>query len=107
MFVRMLTMTVNPGKRSGLASLIEEKHIPVLRAFAGFRDQISMTSADGKETVRMSFWDSAAQAEAYAREGYPRVLAATEPFIEGTPVLSTYELVFSTAHEKLRRSAGA
>ena len=98
MFVRMLTMTAKPGQRSGLITLIEKKHIPVLNEFAGFRDQISMLAPDGRQAVMMSFWDSEAQAETYVREGYPRVLAATEPFIDGTPVLSTYDLIFSTAH---------
>jgi hypothetical protein len=94
----MLTMAVKPGQGSGLARLIEEKHIPVLEKFAGYRDQMSMLSADGKQAILMSFWDSAAQAEAYVREGYPHVLAATDPFIESTPVLSTYDMIFSSAY---------
>ncbi len=98
MFVRMLTMAVKPGQQSGLARVIEEKHIPVLRKFAGYRDQMSMLSPDGKQAILMGFWDTAAQAEAYARQGYPEVLAATEPFIDSAPVLSTLEMIFSTAH---------
>ncbi len=98
MFVRMLTMAVKPGQRDGLAKVIEEKHIPVLRRFAGYRDQMSMLSLDGKHATLMSFWDKAADAEAYAREGYTEVLAATEPFIDSTPVLATHELIFSTAY---------
>ena len=65
-----------------------------------------MLSPDG-EMIMMSFWNSAAPAEACAREGYPQVLAATEPFIDSTPVLSTYELVFSSAHQAVRSTAGA
>ncbi len=107
MYVRVLTMAAKPGQRTELARVIEEKHIPVLEAFAGFRDQISMLSPDGRQTVLMSFWDSEAEAEAYAREGYPRVLAATEALIDGTPVLSTYEVIFSTAYRVLAPAARA
>ncbi len=106
MFVRMLTMNVKPGQRSGLATLIEEKHIPLLRSFAGFRDQISWLSPDGKQAVLISFWDTAAQAEVYARDGYASVLAVTQPFIDSTPVLCTYDVIFSTAYQIRASAAG-
>ncbi len=107
MFVRTLIMNVKSGRAAELAALIEEKHLPILRMFAGFRDQISMLSPDGKQMVAMSFWDRAEQADVYKREGYARVLAATETFIDGPPVLSTYEVFYSTAYNIRARSAGA
>lgn len=105
MFARILTMNVKPGQGAGLTALVEEKHIPVLRRFAGFRDQITMLSPDGKQMVAMSFWDTEEQAEVYKREGYAQVLAATAPFIEGTPVVSTHNVIYSTAYHIRARAA--
>ncbi len=98
MFVRILTMAVKPGHGAELARVIEQKHIPVLKRFAGYRDQISMLSQGGKHATLMSFWDSAADAEVYARDGYPEVLEATESLINSKPVVATYEMIFSTVH---------
>ncbi len=66
-----------------------------------------MLSPDGKQAVLMSFCDSAEPAEIYVRDGYARVLAAPEPLIEGTPVLSTYDAISSTAYKIRAGAAGA
>ncbi len=107
MFVRILTITVKPGQRYELARVIHDKHLPILQEFAGFRDQLSFLSPDGRQAILMSLWDSRVEAEVYAREGYPRVLAETEPLIDSTPVLSTYDVLYSTAYQIGASAVGA
>jgi hypothetical protein len=99
MFARMLTMDVKPGKASSLAAAVEEKVLPTLRKFQGFRDQLTMLSPDGRKMVAMSFWDSAPQAGAYESQGWPAVIDVYRPFADSAPVLTTYDLKVSTAYQ--------
>jgi hypothetical protein len=98
-FARMLTMDVKPGQASALAEAVDQTVVPTLRKFKGFRDQLTMLSPDGSKMVAMSFWDSAPEADVYEHEGWPRVLELYHSLADGTPVLSTYDLVYSTAYQ--------
>jgi hypothetical protein len=44
MFARIFRMALKPGQGDGYAHAIDEKVIPILRKFAGFRDEIAMVS---------------------------------------------------------------
>ncbi len=98
MFARIVTVNLKPGEGSGYARMIEQEVIPILRKFAGFRDEIAMVSTDGKQAVGMSLWERREDADAYSRDSYADVLKAMEKHIEGKPVLVTYDVTTSTAH---------
>ncbi len=105
MFARMLTVDVKPGQASNYAAAVDSV-IPMMRSFAGFRDEIALLSPDGKRAVAISFWDTADHAEAYDRDGAPRVLDVMKPLMEGTPVLTVYDVTNSTVHQIIARAAG-
>jgi len=98
MFTRIFRAALKPGKGDGFARAIDEKVIPILKKFKGFRDEIAMVSADGKEGIGISFWDQQEDAEAYDRAAYADVRKALEPFVAGVPELHKYRLTTSTVH---------
>ena len=107
MFARMLTMNVKSAQGTALAAAVEQTVVPTLRKFPGFRDQLTMLSPDGSKLVAFSFWDSAPDARTYEQDGWPGVLELYRTFADSTPVLSTYDLIVSTAYQVRGRSAAA
>ena len=98
MFARIFRVALKAGQGDEYTRAIEQKVIPILQKFTGFRDEMAMVSADGKEAVAISFWDRKEDAEAYERAAYSDVRKALEPFMAGTPELHKYGVTVSTAH---------
>ncbi len=107
MFVRIVTMDLKPGQGPGFAQAIDEKVIPILRRFTGFRDEIAMVSTDGRHAVGISFWQQRGDAEAYNRAGWADVLKALSDHTEGTPTVQECEVTNSTAHDIKVKKGGA
>jgi heme-degrading monooxygenase HmoA len=98
MFARIFRVALKPGEGDGYARAIKQKVIPILQKFSGFRDEIAMVSADGKEGIGISFWEREEDAEAYDRAAYADVRKALEPFFVGIPEVRKYQITASTVH---------
>ena len=98
MIARIFRVALKPGQGDGYARAIEQKVIPILQKFSGFRDEIAMVSAEGKEGIGISFWERPEDAEAYDRAAYADVRRALEPFCAGIPELHKYQITTSTVH---------
>jgi heme-degrading monooxygenase HmoA len=98
MFARIFRVALKPGQGDEYSRATEQKVIPILQKFSGFRDQIGMVSADGKEGIGISFWQRQEDAEAYERTGYAEVRKALEPFVASTPEVRKYRVTTSTVH---------
>lgn len=107
MFVRTVTINLKPGEASGYTQAIDQKIIPMMRACAGFRDEIVLVSGDGMQTIAMSFWDRREDADAYSRDVYPKVVDALNKHFDGIPVVQNYNLTNSTVHAITGKKAGA
>lgn len=98
MFARIFRVALKPGQGDVYARAIEQKVIPILEKFSGFRDEIAMVSADGKEAIGISFWERQEDAEAYDRSAYAEVRKALDPCCAGIPELHKYRVTTSTVH---------
>src|SRR5690348_8592082 len=98
MFARIFRVALKPGQGDLYARAIEQKIVPILEKFSGFRDEIAMVSADGKEGIGISFWERQEDAEAYDRAAYADVRKALEPFCASVPELDKYRVTTSTVH---------
>jgi heme-degrading monooxygenase HmoA len=103
MFARIFRVALKPGQGDIYTRAIEQKVIPILEKFSGFRDEIAMVSADGKEGIGISFWEHQKDAEAYDRAAYSEVRKALEPCCAGTPELHNYRVTTSTVHTAVGR----
>ena len=100
MFARILHMALKPGQGDAYARAMEQKVIPALQKFKGFRDEIVMVSADGTEGGAISVWDRKEDAEAFESASYADVIKTVEPFMAGAPEVHKYQVTTSTVHEK-------
>lgn len=99
MFTRVVEINSKSGKASELANTIHEKVLPILKKQKGFVDEIVLTSdAEPNRIIGLSFWNSKEDAERYHREQYPKVNEILSPFLEGAPVIRTFNVHTSTTH---------
>lgn len=66
-----------------------------------------MVSSDGKQTIAITFWDRREDADAYGRERFQDAVRCLEKHLDGTPVVTTYDVTNSTAHAITALKAGA
>lgn len=71
----------------------------------GFLDELILLAPDKKEVVAISLWESKEFAEIYNREFYPEVVKIINKYVEGVPVVKTFELEYATlpAFKKLAK----
>ena len=99
MFARQVTMQLKPNGQANFARAIETDVLPLLRAQAGFKDEITFVTPDHTKAVAISLWDEKSHAEAYDRTSYSKVLSALTASVEGTPRVENYEVSNSTFHK--------
>jgi hypothetical protein len=92
-------MRLKPNTAAEFTKTLEQDIVPRLRKHDGFADEITFVGADGTKAVAISLWDTKANAEAYNRTGYPEVLKGLSKVVEGTPVVSTFDVSNSTFHK--------
>jgi len=99
MFTRNVTMQLKPRSVEEFTKTIENEVLPMLRKQKGFKDELTFIVPDGTEALGISLWDLKADADAYDRGTYPKVLKALSKVIEGTPQVRTYDVSNSTFHK--------
>lgn len=104
MFVRNVSMRINPDRATEFRQKIQDDIIPLLRKQKGFQDELVLVRPSGPEVCAISFWDVKENAEAYARATYTDVLRTLGELVEGTPEVETYEVAHSTLHSPVARA---
>ena len=62
-------------------------------------DELLLISPQSREMVAISLWETKSYAEIYNRELYPSVEKMVEKFIEGVPLIQTFDEKYATFHE--------
>ena len=84
MFARKVSMHLKPDGAAEFKKKIESEIVPLLRKQKGFLDEITFLYPSGKEVHAFSLWETAENAEAYNRGGYPEVTKLLASVMEGT-----------------------
>jgi quinol monooxygenase YgiN len=95
-FARNVQFTIRNGKKEEFHKIFQTKILPVLQKQKGFEDSIVLIN--GNEGIGISLWNDRISAESYAKTGYPQILEALKPVIEGTPQVKLCEVQFTTLH---------
>ena len=99
MFTRTVEVTPKSGKAQELASLIDDKVLPILKKQKGFVDETVLVSdTEGNRVLSLSFWNSKEDAERYQREQYPAIHEMVRHLLEAEPVIRTFNVDSSTTH---------
>lgn len=93
---RNVQFTIRNGKQQEFNKVFETMVLPVLQKQEGFEDSLVLTHGD--QGIAISLWNDRSSAESYERTGYPQVLEALRPVIEGTPEVQVCEVPFTTLH---------
>jgi heme-degrading monooxygenase HmoA len=96
MFSRHVTMPIKKNWVPEFSQVIEKEVIPVLRRQKGFLDEMVLLAPDKTEVVAISFWENKEFAEIYNREAYPGIVKILNKYIEGSPVVKTFEVEYAT-----------
>jgi len=100
MIARIVSMQLKPNASAAFVDMFEKTVLPALREQKGFKDEMLFVLPGGPEVVAVSFWESRKDAETYDRGTYPQLLKALANVIERAPVVGTFQLAYSTLHEK-------
>src|SRR3989442_1614055 len=100
MIARILSLQLKPNASAAFVELFEKTVVPTLREQKGFKDEMLFVVPGGPEVVAVSLWESRQDAEAYERATYPQLLKALADVIERAPVVGTFQLAYSTLHER-------
>jgi heme-degrading monooxygenase HmoA len=76
--------------------VFEKEVLPLLRRQKGFLDELVLLAPDKTEVVAISLWENKEFAEIYNREFYPEVVKIINKYVEGVPVVKTFELEYAT-----------
>jgi hypothetical protein len=98
MFARNVSIHLKPNSSVAFTKQIETETIPTLRKQAGFQGELTFLAGGGTDAVAISLWDNKDNADAYGRTGHPEVMKNLNKFVEGTPIVQTYEIANSTFH---------
>ena len=100
MIARILSLQLKPNATAAFVDLFEKTVLPTLREQKGFKDEMLFVLLGGPEVVAVSFWESRKDAETYDRGTYPQLLKALANVIERAPGVGTFQLAYSTLHER-------
>jgi quinol monooxygenase YgiN len=89
-FVRNVSIQLKPAKAQDFSKMVTTDLLPLLKKQPGFTHELTMVR-DNK-VVAISVWNDKASADKYIQTTYPTVLEKLNPFIDGQPVIETYEL---------------
>jgi len=96
MFSRQITMQINKNWTSEFPKVFEKEVLPLLRRQKGFLDELILLAPNKTEAVAISFWENKEFAEVYNREFYPEVVKIINKYVEGLPVVKTFEVEYAT-----------
>ena len=100
MFTRIVELTAKSGKQRELASVVNDKIVPILKNQTGFVDAIVLVSdTESNRVVSVSFWKRREDAEQYHQQQYAGIRDMVRTLLEAEPVIRTFNVNSSTTHK--------
>src|SRR5207244_11744774 len=100
MFTITVKVTTKSGKARELATVINDKVLPILKKQTGFVDESVLVSEPEPDRVlAISFWNKKEDAERYQEEQYPAIHDMIRHLLETEPLVRTFNVASSTTHK--------
>jgi len=100
MFTRVVEVTAKSGKARELATLINDKVVPILKKQTGFVDETVLVSdPEPNRVLSLSFWNTKEDAERYQQEQYPAIHGMIRHLLETEPQVRAFNVDSSTTHK--------
>lgn len=98
MFARKISIRLKPNTLAEFIQKFEHDVIPSLRQQSGFKDEITFATPGSPDVLAISLWDTKQSMEAWDSNAYKDVLKMLANVIEGTPKVSTTNVLYSTLY---------
>ncbi|HEY6972615.1 MAG TPA: hypothetical protein VJA94_25625 [Candidatus Angelobacter sp.] len=99
MFARILEFGVKLEKKAEFIKVLKNQVVPILKRETGFVEILPFFPETPEvKAINISLWNTRADAEHYAKETYPAVLAMVKPFLT-TPVTTKLVMLETTVCE--------
>src|SRR5215831_14689345 len=99
MFARVVEITSRAGKAKDVARIISGNVLTILKSQEGFLDEITLISnQDPNRVIGISFWETEEDAGKFHREQFANLTEKIRSVIEGAPLIRTFNVEQSTAH---------
>ncbi len=96
MYSRYLTVRIKNNMVREFPYAFEKEILPLLRKQKGFLDELILVAPGKTEAIAISLWETKEFAEVYNREFYPEIVKILNKYIEGVPVMKTFEVEYAT-----------
>ncbi len=96
MFSRHMTFQIKKNALAEFPRVVENELLPLLRQQKGFLDEVILVAPDKPEGVAISMWEKKEFADVYNREFYPEAAKIMNKYIEGVPVVKTFDVEYAT-----------
>jgi hypothetical protein len=96
MYSRHITMQLKKNLLPKFPEVIEKEILPLLRRQKGFLEELILMAPGKTELVAISLWENKEFAEIYNREFYPEVVKILNKYVEGLPIVKTFEVEYAT-----------
>src|SRR5512146_2998102 len=98
MYIRDVQATIKPKRLAEFKHAVQTHDPPMVRRLPGFLDQIELYSKD--VFIGITFWQTAQDAEHYARNVFPRIAARSGPLVCDTMLRAiAYDVAYDTMHQ--------
>jgi quinol monooxygenase YgiN len=99
MHARLMQVTTKPGQTTEFVKLLTERGLPLLKQQPGFVDALALTSdTDHDQFFGITLWKSKEDAEKYMSGQGQQFLASFKPLLQQEPVIRTFNVEASLAH---------
>jgi len=96
MYSRYITLQIKNNMVREFPHVFEREILPLLRKQKGFLDELILVAPGKTETITISLWETKELADVYNRTVYPEIVKILNKYIEGVPVLKTFEVEHAT-----------
>lgn len=96
MYARHITVQLKPNLVREFPVIFEKEVLPLLRKQKGFLDEMLLARPEKREVIAISLWEEKKYAETYHLQAYPEIAKILNKYIEGVPVVETFEVAYAT-----------
>jgi hypothetical protein len=108
MFARKVCVQLKADSLTRFAQLMDDAILSWLQTKEGFLGLITLAAPNRLEVQVISFWDQERNADAFDSTGFPVAMKILGTFIEGGPLVKTFNVIGSTLEpmSQLLKDAG-
>ncbi len=92
--IRNVTFQIKAGKSAEFNKVLTNDVLPIMKQQPGFKHELAMIN--GSQVSALSVWQDQPSVDKYNTTIYPEVLKKLSPVIEGTPLVTNYDLAATT-----------